>query len=686
MVTGSLALSVGLTSVVLAVPVLSNPLAAKAHPVDTASTELRLGDLDAPAAGVVRRAGLPAGVGLAPDAAARWSATAPGRAATAPTRAGAAATTAAAAPATITVRRESTSVFSAVGVTWAKGAADPGVSVAVRAKTPAGTWGAWNTADAEDSGRTGAGVRAGSGMIWTGAARGVEVAVTAVGGFAPRDVRVELIDPGTSAADRTPDAGAPAARASAATAMPKIYSRASWGADERLMKWAPQYASTVKAVTLHHTVNSNTYAAADVPAMLRSIYRYHAVSNGWGDVGYNVIVDRFGRLWEGRAGGLTRAVQGAHAGGFNYATAGISMLGNYSSLAVPRVVQEAVARYSAWKLSMYGGNPAGTTRLTGGPSSKYPKVVTVTVPVIFPHRSTSATACPGQGGMDALPWIRTRAKALVAAAPKPTPKPTPTPTPTPTPKPTEPPVPPAGTAQLTTFDRQTGNWYFRNGVTVRFGGKGDIAQPGDWTPDTVPDLMVFRPSTGQWLLRGGATQVWGRSGDIPVAGNYSNPKQLTAAFWRPGTAQWAVRGARAVVFGKKGDRPVPADYTGDGRTDLAVWTPKTGTWTIKGQPAFRWGKAGDIPVPADYTGDGRAEAAVYRPSTGQWLVKGSPATIWSTRDGDVPLPGRYDGDKTADYAVWRPRDTTFYIRSNNAARTVTKAVVGKSTHAPFLFR
>ncbi|MCW2569769.1 MAG: hypothetical protein JWN54_3866, partial [Mycobacterium sp.] len=74
MVTGSLALSVGLTSVVLVVPVLSNPLAAQAHPVETASTELRLGDLDAPAAGVQRRTALPAGVGLAPDAAARWNA------------------------------------------------------------------------------------------------------------------------------------------------------------------------------------------------------------------------------------------------------------------------------------------------------------------------------------------------------------------------------------------------------------------------------------------------------------------------------------------------------------------------------------------------------------------------------------------------------------------------------------
>ena len=69
--------------------------------------------------------------------------------------------------------------------------------------------------------------------------------------------------------------------------------------------------------------------------MMRSIYRYHAVSRGWGDIGYNVIVDKFGRRWEGRAGGLASTVVGAHAGGFNSGTFGVSMLGNYESVNPP---------------------------------------------------------------------------------------------------------------------------------------------------------------------------------------------------------------------------------------------------------------------------------------------------------------------------------------------------------------
>jgi hypothetical protein len=683
MITGSLALSVGLTSAVLVVPVLTGPLAAAAQPVATHASELRLGDVAAPADGVTQRSGLPAGIALAPDAAAQLNAARSKTTASARTanRLAASAVPATAAPRTVSVRREATGRFSAVGVTWAHDPAVTGVSVAVRARDAAGKWGAWSSSDAEDAGRTGPGVRDGAGMIWTGPARGVEVAVTSVTGAAPRDVRVELIDPGTSATDGAPTAVAPAAVAPGAMAaavaphagitMPKIYSRAAWGADEKQMTWAPSYAPRIKAVTLHHTVNSNTYTREQVPALLRSIYYHHAVSNGWGDVGYNVIVDRFGRLWEGRAGGLTRAVVGAHAGGFNYETAGISMLGTYTTAAVPSVVREAVAQYAAWKLSLYGVSPTGTTSLTGGPSTKYKNVVTVKLDTIFPHRATSLTACPGSGGMSALPWIRKRAAELMGSWA----------------------TPARPAAELSTFDRFTGKWYFRNGSTTGWGRKGDVAQPGDWTGDSKADLMVYRPSTAQWLLRGGAPFVFGKpgAGDLAVAGYWGRGNALDAAVFRSTTGYWYIRGGNRIKLGSPGDRPVPADYDGDGRTDAATFTPTSAKWTIAGQPAFVFGKAGDLPVPADYNGDGRAEAAVYRPGTGEWILKGGTTTKWSMRDGDVPVPGLYDNDLKADLAVWHPRKATFHIRSNDAAHTVTRVVVGRYTtnrlgQTPLLYR
>jgi N-acetylmuramoyl-L-alanine amidase len=167
-------------------------------------------------------------------------------------------------------------------------------------------------------------------------------------------------------------------------------------------------------VTWHHTATSNNYAAADVPGILRSIYQYQAVSRGWGDIGYHVLVDRFGRLWEGRAGGLDRPVIGAHAGGFNRATAGIVVIGNHVSTPVPAAAVESAARYIAWKLALTGPlDPRGTTTLTGGGStSKYPVGTKVAVPRVFPHGLTNKTACPGQRGSDVLGAIRDRAYAL----------------------------------------------------------------------------------------------------------------------------------------------------------------------------------------------------------------------------------------------------------------------------------
>ena len=123
--------------------------------------------------------------------------------------------------------------------------------------------------------------------------------------------------------------------------------------------WAPEIASTIKAATVHHTADSNDYSAADVPAIMRSIYRYHAITRGWGDIGYNVLVDKFGRIWEGRAGGLSKPVIGAHAGGFNTYTFGVSMMGNYDTAPTTPPMIDSVAAIIAWKLSLFSVDPHG---------------------------------------------------------------------------------------------------------------------------------------------------------------------------------------------------------------------------------------------------------------------------------------------------------------------------------------
>ena len=83
-------------------------------------------------------------------------------------------------------------------------------------------------------------------------------------------------------------------------------------------------------VFVHHTDTPNGYAPGDVPAIIRSIYTYHVRSNGWNDIGYNFLVDAYGRVYEGRAGGIDRPVIGAHTEGFNTGSVGIAVIGNGS--------------------------------------------------------------------------------------------------------------------------------------------------------------------------------------------------------------------------------------------------------------------------------------------------------------------------------------------------------------------
>ena len=324
---------------------------------------------------------------------------------------------------TLTVTKAEVPSFSLVGVTWAADPAVTDVRVQVRVQEEDGAWGSWTEIGNEDAEQdegtpVDAEARGGTAPLWTGPSTGVEVELVTRSGAAPTDVQLDLIDPNESDADTslgTPDIQD---TADAATAMPDVYSRGQWGADESIRTWDPEYPATIKAATLHHTADTNNYAAGDVPAMMRSIYRYHTVSRGWGDIGYNLIVDKYGRLWEGRYGGLSSTVVGAHAGGFNTGTFGVSMLGNYETAAAPQVMVNAVAAIIAWKFSLYGVDPYGSTTLTsgGGGTSRYAAGARVTLPTIFGHRDVGSTACPGRYGYARLPEIRNRVASLLTTS------------------------------------------------------------------------------------------------------------------------------------------------------------------------------------------------------------------------------------------------------------------------------
>jgi hypothetical protein len=201
--------------------------------------------------------------------------------------------------------------------------------------------------------------------------------------------------------------------ASAATPQPGILSRADWGADESLRTCDPSYASTVRNAFVHHTVSVNTYSAEEVPAMIRAIYRFHVEANGWCDIGYNFLVDRYGRVWEGRYGGTHRAVIGAHAGGFNTRSTGVAVLGTFQTEAITAATYSILVPFLAWKLSFHRAEGDGTVEVVSGGSTLYPAGTVVILPTIAGHRDVSATSCPGDSFYPVLPRLRGDVQRLI---------------------------------------------------------------------------------------------------------------------------------------------------------------------------------------------------------------------------------------------------------------------------------
>ena len=171
-----------------------------------------------------------------------------------------------------------------------------------------------------------------------------------------------------------------------------VVSRAAWGADESLRNGSPRYASEVHMGVVHHTAHSsdlsvaNGYSRSEAPAIMRAMYRYHTQSLGWADLGYNVVIDRFGTIYEGRAGGFTRSVIGAHAANFNTGSFGVSVMGNFlRSQASPAAI-ESLQKVIGVKSAIHGIDPEGWTNEMSGSTWR---------PTILGHRDVGNTSCPG---------------------------------------------------------------------------------------------------------------------------------------------------------------------------------------------------------------------------------------------------------------------------------------------------
>lgn len=179
---------------------------------------------------------------------------------------------------------------------------------------------------------------------------------------------------------------------------PDIVTRGEWGADESLRSSSPDYAEDVEAGVLHHTVTGNGYSRSEAPAVVRSIYHYHTQTRGWSDIGYNFLIDRFGRIYQGRAGGVTEPVIGAHAAGYNAGTAGVAFMGNHQHGAGTSLSDEAersTVQLLTWLFDVHHVD-AQTDASVSGES----------LPTIIGHGDVGSTSCPGGHVRDRMGAIR----------------------------------------------------------------------------------------------------------------------------------------------------------------------------------------------------------------------------------------------------------------------------------------
>jgi hypothetical protein len=382
--------------------------------------------------------------------------------------------------------------------------------VLFRTRSTAARWSRWREAEAENVAERGWRL---SEPFWTGASDRIQY--RRVGEI--RRLRAHFV--------WSPVEAVPVRTLSLADA-PAIIPRSAWGANELIKRGTPRYADRLAFAVVHHTAGSNSYTREQSAAIVRAIQVYHVKANGWNDLGYNFLVDKYGQIFEGRAGGVDRNVIGAHAQGFNTGATGVSVLGNYRQARLSIGAEMSLARLIAWRLDVAHVDPLSTFDWISGGNPRFPSGVPVAMRAIVGHRDVGFTECPGSS-------LYSRFGPLVQAVAR------------------------TGLPKLY-FPRANG----RLGGRITFVATLSSALP--WT-------VTVRDAAGRIVASGSGTGTriaWAWDSARASSGTYSYAIEATGV--RPARGSLGRAGTAATLLSAAAATPAALTPNGDGREDVAT--------------------------------------------------------------------------------------------------------------------
>ncbi|MEA3510414.1 MAG: cell wall-binding repeat-containing protein [Actinomycetota bacterium] len=535
--------------------------------------------------------------------------------------------------------------FTMAGLTW-RGTAP--IEAWYRVDDGGGIWSEWrpldvSAIDAPDPGTAEAERHtAGSELIYAGLNERIQFQIS---GIVPSNPEAVLIDTSIAAdtsVEPFSEQSEPSISESAVPGQPTIRPRTDWDPTNRCPPREIPEEIQVTTAIIHHTGIDRLYSASEVPNILLGYCLYHRNSQGWDDIAYNILVDRFGTIWEGRAGGVDKGIRGGHAKGFSSYSTGIAMIGNFTGSAPGWQQRTALEQLLAWKLGVHNLDPRGTTNLISMGSYKYDEGVPVTLDTISGHRDVQATACPGIYAYNLLPRFRTNTAAIW------------------TPPPTD---------------------YYAHPVV------------GDFDGDGAEEGVVYRQSDGTWWLYDGGSSTMALDGadggavdgaisaDVDGDGSDEIVVQSGAIVRVMHGSGAGLTSTDAGSLGSSAGWTLDVgDVNGDGAEEVVFVDGSGSASVLIGGSVAAWGSIGsghEFTMVGDFDGDGDSDLAGLRSngavavalSTGSGFA---PAAMWGDAGPDggwkYAIAGDLDGDGDDDIAAFRSSVETWYGLMSTGSR------------------